>query len=120
MFYFLLFLVIFVVIYLIFYYIFDDALKKEKDGTIKELSILQEKFDLDPSLVNKRSLLKGVSIINGFIIAITTIVVDIIGYDNIISYVVALVMIVALIFGCYFIYGKLLHKKWGKDKNEGI
>ena len=116
MFYFLLFLVIFTIIYLVFYYIFDDALKKEKEGTIKELIILQEKFDLDPSLIDKRGLLKGVSAINGFIIAITSIVVDIIGYENILSYIVALVMIIALIFACYFIYGKLLHKKWGKDK----
>jgi len=117
MFYFLLFIIVFLVIYLVFHLVFEDALRRDKKN-IKEIDIAKKLFDLDEKKIDNKKLLNDVSLINAFIVAVTFTIVDFIGLEKVYWLVVALAIIVALIYSCYSIYGKILHKKWGKDKND--
>lgn len=110
----LIFMIAFVICYFIYYFIFDDMLKKEKYTKIKELVILTKNFNLDKKKLNYRKCLNGVAIINSFIISITMGVVVSLPLANIYKLLIAGVMIIVLIIGCYFAYGKYLNKKWGK------
>ena len=114
----LLFTTSFIILNVIFNLFYDDALKKEKLSKIKTISIMIDKFSLDKNKVNNRSLLRGVSFINAFIVSTTLVVVDLIGIDKIYWFIIAFAVIILLIFICYYIYGKILQKKWGKE--DGI
>ena len=117
MFHLLLFIVVFLVVYFVFKLIFDDALRRDKKN-IKEIGVAKKVFHLDEKKIDNKKLLNGVSIINAFIVAITFIVVDLIGLDKAYWLAIAFVIIIALIFICYSIYGKILYKKWGKDEDD--
>ena len=78
----LFFVVVFIGFYILYYLIFDDKLKKEKYTKISELVLLTKKFNLDKKKMDYRKCLKGVALINAFIIAITVVVVDLIGLNN--------------------------------------
>lgn len=108
------FIIVFIIVYFAYYFIFDDMLKKEKYAKISELVLLTRKFNLDKEKMNYRSLLNGIAIINAFIMGITVAVVDLIPFNYAIKLLIAFVMIMILMFGLYFLYGKYLNKKWGK------
>ena len=108
------FSVLFVVFYFIYYFIFDDMLKKEKYTKISELTFLVSKFKLDKKKMNYKKCLNGVAIINGFIIAFTITIIDIIPISIMIKLGVAFVILMGLIFSLYVLYGRYLQKKWGK------
>ena len=110
----LFFVVVFIGFYILYYLIFDDKLKKEKYTKISELVLLTKKFNLDKKKMDYRKCLKGVALINAFIIAFTVVVVDLIGLNNLIWFPIALVMLFGLIIILYFTYGKICEKKWGK------
>ena len=117
MFYFLLFLIVFLVVYFVFKLVFEDGLKRDRKN-IKEIEIAKKLFDLDEKKIDNKKLLNEVALINAFIVSVTFIAVDMIGLDKFYWLVAALGIIIALILLCYFIYGKILHKKWGKEKND--
>lgn len=108
------FTILFIVVYFAYYFIFDDMLKKERYTKISELVILTKKFNLDKKKMNYRKLLNGIAIINAFIIAFSTTLVELLPIDIMFKLAVAFVIILILIFSLYFAYGKYLNKKWGK------
>ncbi len=110
----IMFALIFTVIFFVYYFIFDDMLKKEKYTKISELVLLTKKFDLDKKKMNYKSALNGVAVINAFIIAFTFSIIDLIPVEITIKLVIGFVIMLSLIFGLYFAYGKKLQKKWGK------
>jgi len=114
MFYILLFMVIFVIVFFCFYFFYDDALRKEKINNIKILQVLVKKFDLNEKEMDNKYVLRGVAIINSFIISLNTIIIDVIGIDKWYAFLIVMVLIIVLILLCYYIFGKLLNKKWGK------
>ena len=91
----LFFVIVYLVVYFIYYMIFDDMLKKEKYTKISELVLLTNKFKLDKKKMDYRKCLKGIAMINAFIIGVTVVVVDLIGIKNVLWFPVALVMIFA-------------------------
>ena len=111
----LLFTISFIILDVIFNLFYDDSLKKENVKKIKIIRVMTEKFSLDKNKIDNRSLLRGVSFINAFIISITLVIVDIIGIEKVYWFIIAFLVIVPLILLCYYIYGKILHKKWGKE-----
>ena len=117
MFYLLLFLVVFLVVYFIFRMLFEDGLKRDKKN-VKEISTAIKLFDLDKQKIDNKKLLNGVSLINAFIVSVTFVAVYLIGLEKPYWLVAAFGIIIALIFICYSIYGKILHKKWGKDEDD--
>ena len=112
------FCVLFIVFYLIYYFIFDDMLKKEKYTKISELTFLVSKFKLEKKKMDYKKCLKGVAIINGFIISFTITIIDILPINIMFKLGVAFVMLMGLIYSLYMLYGRYLQKKWGK--NNGI
>ena len=110
----IMFVLLYSVIYVVFYFIFDDMLKKEKYTKISELVLLTNKFNLDKKKMNYRETLKGVAMINAFIIAFTFMVIDLIPVEITLKLVIGFIIMLVLVFGLYFSYGKKLQKKWGK------
>ena len=110
----IMFVLLYSVIYVVFYFIFDDMLKKEKYTKISELVLLTNKFNLDKKKMNYRETLKGVAMINAFIIAFTFTVIDLIPVEITLKLVIGFIIMLVLVFGLYFSYGKKLQKKWGK------
>ncbi len=117
MFYILFFSIVFFVVYIAFSLVYEDALRKDKK-TIKEIAVAKKIFDLDEKKIDNKRFLKEIAFINSFIIAITVIVVDLIGLNSFLWLPIAFGLILILIFSCYFIYGKILHRKWGNDKDD--
>ena len=117
MFHILLFIIVFLLVYLGFKLIFEEGLKRDRKN-VKEIEVAKKMFDLDGAKVDNKELLNGVSIVNAFIISTTFVIVDIIGVDKFYWLLVALVVIIVLIIICYSVYGKILHMKWGNDKDD--
>lgn len=117
MLHFLLFVITFLIVFLVFKVVLEDGLKRDIKN-VKEVETAKKLFNLDEEKIDKKELLTGVAIINAFIVATTFIVVDIIGLDKIYWFIAALAVILVLIVVCYFIYGKILYWKWGKDKDD--
>ena len=117
MLHFLLFVITFLIVFLVFKVVLEDGLKRDVKN-VKEVETAKKLFNLDEEKIDKKELLTGVAIINAFIVATTFIVVDMIGLDKIYWFIAALAVILVLIVVCYFIYGKILYWKWGKDKDD--
>ena len=114
LYYFISFIVVFIVFYLIYYFIFDDMLKKEKYTKINELVFLTHYFKLDKKKMNYRQCLNGVAIINAFIISFTFTLVQFLKIPIVFVLIIAFVIMLALVYCAYMLYGKHCQKKWGK------
>ena len=110
----LLFAIAFVIVYLVFYFIYDNKLKKEQYTKISELVLYTKLFNLDKKKMNYKSLLNGVAIINAFIIAFTAAFLDFLPLRMEFKLIIAFFIILGLMFGLYYAYGRILKKKWGK------
>ena len=110
----IMFVLLYSVIYVVFYFIFDDMLKKEKYTKLTSLVLLTNRFNLDKKQMDYKSTMNGVAIINAFIISFTFTVIDLIPVTNTLKLVIGFVIMLILMFGLYFSYGKKLQKKWGK------
>lgn len=114
----LFFVIIFIVVYFAYYLIFENKLKKEKYTKISELVLLTRKFNLDKKKMNYKECLNGVAIINAFIIAFTVTIIDLLKVPIVFCMIVAFVMLTALIYSLYMLYGRYLSKKWGKKDGK--
>ena len=90
--------------------------KKKKKKKNKELSYLIGKFKLDKDALPLNKVLLMVSLINAFIIAFVAIVVLILNVHLIIQLIVGFILLLALIYSIYELYGRYLVKK-GYGKN---
>jgi hypothetical protein len=108
------FAIVYAGVFFVYYMIFDDMLKKEKYTKISELVLLTNKFKLDQKKMDYRKCLRGVALINAFILALVVVIVEWIGIDTFLWLPIALVLLFGLILLCYYLYGKYCEKKWGK------
>ncbi len=90
--------------------------KKKKNKELMELSYLIGKFKLDKDALPLNKVLLMVSLINAFIIAFVAIVVLILNVHLIIQLIVGFILLLALIYSIYELYGRYLVKK-GYGKN---
>jgi hypothetical protein len=79
-----------------------------------EGNYLRSRFNLDDKLLDLKELNKGVSLINAFIIAFVSTGVSLINLNIIWQLVIGFVLLFALIYAIYELYGRYLKKKWGK------
>lgn len=93
-------------------------LKKEKYMRISELVLMKKKFNLDKEKMDYKKLLRGIAIINSFIISFVISVVDMLKFDTTILLMIAFVLLMFLIYVSYMAYGKYLNKKWGMKDGE--
>lgn len=122
------FLVVFLIVFLISFYFIcrsrstkDKKTKKRIKGTDKlttEGMYLISRFNLDDKLVNLHMMNFYISIINAFIISFVATTVSLIKVNVVVQLLIGFVLLFALIYAIYEIYGRHLKKKWGK--NNGI
>ncbi|MBR1416199.1 MAG: hypothetical protein IJ572_00070 [Bacilli bacterium] len=110
------FLVLFLVVFLVDFFIISKD-KKGKNKIDKITSIgnyLISRFNLDDKNINLKILNFHISIINAFIISFVSTTVCITNLNIGISLLISFVLLFALIYSIYEIYGRFLKKKYGK------
>ncbi|MBQ6686906.1 MAG: hypothetical protein IJN03_00090 [Bacilli bacterium] len=91
--------------------------KKKEVKEFGEVNYLVGKFKLDKKKINYKSVILWTAIINSFIISFVSTVISAIPAHMIWQLLVGFVLIFALIYSLYEIYGRILVKKgWGKDE----
>ncbi len=110
------FAIIFGVIFTFYYFLFNRIkIKKGKYNKIGEINYLILKFKLDPQKINYKSTSLMVSILDALIIASTCVIIFLIPVALIWQMVIGFVLLFALIYSVYEIYGRsLVRKGWKK------
>ena len=91
--------------------------KKVANKEFGEINYLVGKFKLDKKKINYKSAILWISIINAFIISFVSTVISAIPAHMLWQLLVGFVLIFALIYALYEVYGRILVKKgWGKDE----
>lgn len=91
--------------------------KKKSVDQVMEFIYLIGRFKLDKNKVVYNKMAKWCSIINGFIISAVVTVISNIDLYIVWQLLIGFVLLFALIYSLYEIYGRHLAKKWG-SKNE--
>ena len=92
--------------------------KKKNNIQIMEYTYLIGKFKLDENKIVYKSLARGCSIINGFIISFVVTVISNIDLFIVWQLLIGFVLLFALIYSVYEIYGRILVKKGWRKENE--
>ena len=115
------FLVIFIITYVIYFKKLSS--KKRKNKSITEITYLVHKFNLDEKALPKKKMILWISMQNAFIISFVWVFISSLRIKIMWQLLIAFVMILALIYALYEIYGRHLVKKGyqkvkGRSKNE--
>ena len=124
--------VLYILVFLVNYFIINkrkynlmfkkskNAKKNKKKKDVKEfgeINYLVGKFNLDKKKIDYKSTILWTAVINAFIISFVSTVISAIPAHTIWQLLVGFVLIFALIYALYEIYGRILVKKgWGKDE----
>ncbi len=107
----LFFIFIFIVIFLVYYFLCLYKYNTNKLYKIKEITFIKSKYKLDINKINIKKLLKTISLINSFIISLTSIIVFSF-VDNIYFLaIISIIILFVLIYIFYMIVLKYLIKK---------
>lgn len=112
------FLVVFLFVFLVDFYVVskEKGKKRKVEKLTSQDTYMIKKFNLDEKKLNLTRLNFHIAIINAFIIAFVSTTISLtnlhIGFQMLISFVV----LFALIYSLYEIYGRHLKKKYGKIK----
>lgn len=112
----ILFCTLFVVVLLCDYYLVNKRYlkkvkKKKKYNELTEVFYLKTKFKLDERKLNTNKIMVIISCINAFIISLVSVVVILIRINIILQLLIGFVLLIALIYSIYEIFGRLLVKK---------
>ena len=88
--------------------------KNKKEVTMMELQYLQKRFALDLFKVDMDYVIKWFAFLNAFIIAFTSTVIMLIPVNMVLQLLIGFVLLLALIYSLYEIYGRHLVKKGWK------
>jgi hypothetical protein len=114
-FYILLFVIVFLVTYIM------DLLKirRKKQKKIGEIQYLVNKFNLDINKINYKKSCFVIAIINAFIISSVTIFISFVDMIMTLQLLLGFILLFALIYSLYEIYGRILVKKGYTKKKVG-
>ena len=112
------FLLCFLIIFVLIYFIYLRQIKRKKKREIIELVYLQNKFHLDRKKLNARKQILWISMMDAFIMSFVWTFMNFIPVDFGWQLMIAFVLVFALIYSMYEIYGRHLVKK-GYQKKEG-
>lgn len=118
---FILFVVVALVIFILDYLlVFKRKIKskKVKNEEIMEFSYLIHKFKLDKNKIFYKPLGLYCALFNGFIISLTVTIISNIKVKMIWQLLIGFVLLFALIYSIYEIYGRTLVKKGWQKKDE--
>lgn len=108
------FVFVFLVMFIIYFFLLRHRIKKQKKQTIGEFNYLVNRFKLDRKKLKYKLLVWGVSLINAFIIAFVSTFIMLIPLSMIWRLLIGFVLLLALIYALYEIYGRFLAKKYKK------
>ena len=111
------FLIFFLIIFIITYFMNLSKYKKKK--SIGEIKYLINKFNLDEKKLKKRQMILWVSIIDAFIISFVGTFIFMLPIDYVWKFLAGFVLLFALIYALFEIYGRHLVKKgYQKGRKE--
>ena len=112
------FLLCFLILFILIYFVYLGQLKRKKRKEIIELVYLQNKFHLDSKKINARKEILWISMIDAFIMSFVWSFMNFIPVGFLWQMMIAFVLVFALIYAIYEIYGRHLVKK-GYQRKEG-
>ncbi len=111
------FLIFLLIIFIITYFMNLSKYKKKK--SIGEIKYLINKFNLDEKKLKKRQMILWVSIIDAFIISFVGTFIFMLPIDYVWKFLAGFVLLFALIYALFEIYGRHLVKKgYQKGRKE--
>ena len=90
--------------------------KKRKKDELTEISYLVGKFKLDKNQLPLNKILIIISLINAFIISLVAVVVLLLNTNIILELIVGFILLIALIYAIYEIYGRYLESRYKNGK----
>ncbi len=121
------FIILFIIVFLVDYFLINKRKlkiiknkgvlkngKKKKIKPIGEMDYLVTKFNLNKRKLKKDKIIIAISLINSFIIAFVSSVVMFIPFRLMWQMLIAFVLLFALIYSLYELYGRSLKKKESK------
>lgn len=105
------FIAVYILVFLFTYVLDLIKIRKRKKSKIGEISYLVTKFKLDKNKLNYKKISFDIAIINGFIISLTTTIVALVDVALTIQLLLGFVLLFALIYSLYEIYGRHLKNK---------
>ncbi len=91
--------------------------KKKKEPEVGELNYLVYKFKLDKNKLNWKSLAIMIPLINSFIMSLVVSILELIPVKTIFKLLIAFVLLFALIYALYEIYGRYLKNKQERERD---
>ena len=108
--------IMFLLIFIITYWMNLNNYKKRKYTSIGELNYLLKKFNLDRKKLPVRKMLLVFSLLDAFIMAFTASFITALPVNTVFQMLIGFVLLFALIYALYEIYGRHLVKKYKKKE----
>ena len=112
------FAIMFLLIFVITYWMNLNNYKKRKYTSIGELNYLLKKFNLDRKKLPVRKMLLVFSLLDAFIMAFTASFITSLPVNTVFQMLIGFVLLFALIYALYEIYGRHLVKKYKKKEGK--
>ena len=112
------FAIMFLLIFIITYCMNLNNYKKRKYTSMGELNYLLKKFNLDRKKLPVRKMLLVFSLIDAFIMAFTASFITALPVNTVFQMLIGFVLLFALIYALYEIYGRHLVKKYKKKEGK--
>ena len=110
------FLLFFLIIFVIIYFVNLSKYKSKKKKEIMEIAHLIRRFKLNPKLLHIRQMILWISIIDAFIISFVGTLVFMLPVKYVWKFLIGFVLLFALIYALFEIYGRHLVNKERNDK----
>lgn len=110
--------IMFLLIFIITYWMNLNNYKKRKYTSIGELNYLLKKFNLDRKKLPVRKMLLNFSLLDAFIMAFTASFITALPVNTVFQMLIGFVLLFALIYALYEIYGRHLVKKYKKKEGK--
>ena len=112
------FAIMFLLIFIITYGMNLNNYKKRKYTSIGELNYLLKKFNLDRKKLPVRKMLLNFSLLDAFIMTFTASFITSLPVNTVFQMLIGFVLLFALIYALYEIYGRHLVKKYKKKEGK--
>ena len=110
--------IMFLLIFIITYWMNLNNYKKRKYTSIGELNYLLKKFNLDRKKLPVRKMLLVFSLLDAFIMAFTASFITALPVNTVFQMLIGFVLLFAIIYALYEIYGTHLVKKYKKKEGK--
>ena len=108
-------ILVFGIMFFVYFFLLSKKINKGNMNRIGEFAYLIKRFSLDQKKINMNYMKLGICIINAFIISFVSNFIMLIPVSMVFRLLIGFVLLFALIYALYEIYGRLLKRKYGKD-----